>query len=396
MMSHGYNPDWSEGSVKVPLFQTSTFKFSSAEDGENFFKNAYTGEGKPGLIYSRLNNPNIEILENRISLLDGYEDSGIFCSGMASISSVFVSFLRPGDFLLCSNPVYGGTNHFIQHQLKDMGINVLFFKSSHSKEDIFNLCRLNDALDKVRMIYIETPANPTNDLISLKMIDELSHELSTRKCITVVDNTYLGPIFQRPLDFNMDMVVYSATKFLGGHSDLIAGCVSGRKELMSKVKETRTFYGMTADPHTCWLLLRSLETLKIRMEAQATSAKVVAKFLKDHPKVTKVHFLDYSTGKQKEIFESQCKSAGSMISFEIGTTKEESFKFLNELKLITLAVSLGSTESLIQHPFYMTHYSMDERTKGILGIKENLVRLSVGLEDTEDLINDMNNSLNKI
>lgn len=393
MMSHGYNSDWSEGSVKVPLFQTSTFKFKSAQSGEDFFKNAYTGEGNSGLIYSRLNNPNLEILERRISLLDGYDQSAVFCSGMGAISSTLMTFLKPGDAIICSMPVYGGTNHFLDHYLKNLGVEVVFFKPCHSKEDIFNLCKLRGLLDKVKMIYIETPANPTNALISLKLIDELSYELSTTKCLTVVDNTYLGPLFQKPKDFNIDLVIYSATKFLGGHSDLIAGCVSGSNELLSQIKGTRTFFGSTADPHTCWLLLRSLETLKIRMEEQARSAKKVAEFLKNHDKIEKVYFLDYLDGKQKEIFDQQCLSAGSMISFDIKSTKEDSFKFLDKLELITLAVSLGSTESLIQHPWSMTHYSMDERTKTILGINPNMVRLSVGLEDPEDLIKDIEKSL---
>ncbi|MAT53632.1 MAG: methionine gamma-lyase [Saprospirales bacterium] len=406
MMSYGYKPEWSEGAIKCPIFQTSTFVFQSAEEGKAFFELAYglreKGEKeKPGLIYSRLNNPDLEILENRLSLWDGAEDCAVFESGMSAITTAMLEFLQPGDLLVYSNPVYGGTSHFIQHFLPKYGIDVLAFAPGTSKDQLIRMIEESGQADRLAMVYLETPANPTNDLISIKMCRELADHFGSaeHRVLVAVDNTYLGPLWQHPLKHGADLVLYSATKYIGGHSDVIAGAVLGSKELMERVKTLRTFLGNMAGPWTGWLLLRSLETLKIRMQRQASNAKKVVEFLAEHPKVEKVHYLGLLTpedGEQYHIFKSQCESAGAMVSIEVQGGEAGAFQFLNNLKLVKLAVSLGSTESLAQHPATMTHAGLDPEEKLRYGITPNLVRLSVGVEHPDDIIYDLENALNAV
>lgn len=405
MMSHGYKPELSEGAVKCPIFQTSTFVFQKAEDGKAFFEVAYGIREKEeseemGLIYSRLNNPDLEILENRLSLWDNAGDTAVFESGMSAISTALMEFLNPGDLLLFSNPVYGGTDHFIKHVLTKYGIEVMGFNPGQSIEEIERMLQDSGKADQLAYIYLETPANPTNDLIDIKGCVELAKKYSSadKKVIVGVDNTYLGPLWQNPLELGADLVIYSATKYIGGHSDLIAGACSGSAEVIGRVKVLRTFLGNMASPYTGWLLMRSLETLKIRMERQGYTAAHVAKYLKQHPKVEKVYYLgDLEEGsEQKRIYDEQCKDAGAMLSFDIKGGEAEAFRFLNHLKLVKLAVSLGSTESLAQHPATMTHAGVDPELKQILGITDKMVRLSVGVEAHEDLIHDLEKAFEQV
>jgi methionine-gamma-lyase len=400
MMSHGYRPEWSEGAIKCPIFQTSTFVFNKAEEGKAFFEVAYglreQGEKeKPGLIYSRLNNPDLEILENRLSLWDGAEDCAVFESGMSAITTALMEFLQPGDLLLYSNPVYGGTSHFIQHFLPKYGVEVLGFLPNMSYDEIAGLVKNSGKANRMAMIFLETPANPTNELYDISMFRQLADEFSTeeKKAIVAVDNTYLGPLWQHPLQHGADLVLYSATKYIGGHSDVIAGACLGSAELMLRIKTLRTFLGNMAGPWTGWLLLRSLETLKLRMQQQEANARQIATWLVEQQQVEKVHYLGLLTpedGAAYEIYKNQCNSAGAMVSIEVKGGEREAFAFLNHLRLVKLAVSLGSTESLAQHPASMTHAGLDPEEKLRLGIKENLVRLSVGVENVDDLLWDLN------
>ncbi|WP_420583169.1 cystathionine gamma-synthase family protein [Reichenbachiella sp.] len=403
MMSHGYDPKLSEGAIKCPIFQTSTFVFNSAEEGKAFFEVAYglreqeKGE-ELGLIYSRLNNPDLEILENRLCLWDGAEDCAVFESGMSAISTCLMEFLKPGDLLLYSSPVYGGTDHFINHILTKFGIHVVGFYPDSTQEEIENIIKDSGHADRLAMIYIETPANPTNSLIDMQMCRQLADQYSKedQPVYLAVDNTYMGPLWQHPLKHGADFVLYSATKYIGGHSDVIAGACLGSKENMARIKGLRTFLGNMAGPWTGWLLMRSLETLKARMELQALNASKVAEFLKGHSSIRKVYymgFLEEDDPEQYEIYRRQCSAAGAMISFEIEGGEAEAFQFMNRLKLIKLAVSLGSTESLIQHPGTMTHAGVDPDEKLRIGIKENLIRLSVGVENPKDLIWDIEQAL---
>lgn len=406
MMSYGYRPEWSEGAIKCPIFQTSTFVFKTAEEGKAFFEVAYglrekREKEKLGLIYSRLNNPDLEILENRLTLWDGAEDCAVFESGMSAITTVMFEFLKPGDLLLHSGPLYGGTVHFIDHVLTKFGIKTLEFTADMRFEEVVELIEKSGNGANLGMIYLETPANPTNALFDISMCKRLADHFANgeQKALVAVDNTYMGPLWQHPLKLGADLVLYSATKYIGGHSDVIAGACLGSSELMKRVKALRTFLGNMAGPWTGWLLLRSLETLKIRMEKQAENAMKVAEWLQAHPKIERVHYLGLLTSEDGDeflIYKKQCSSSGAMVSFEVRGGEAEAFAFLNNLHLVKLAVSLGSTESLAQHPATMTHAGMEPKEKLKLGVKPNLVRLSVGVENVDDLIYDLGNALDKV
>jgi len=403
MMSHGYKPELSEGAIKCPIFQTSTFVFKSAEEGKAFFEVAYGIREKRekeelGLIYSRLNNPDLQILEERLCLWDEAEECAVFESGMSAISTCLLEFLSPGDVLLFSNPVYGGTDHFIKQTLTRFGIEVIGFYP-WDQHHLPEIIKASGKADRVRMIYVETPANPTNTLIDIKACSDLAKSLGTadKPVLLAVDNTYMGPLWQHPLKQGADLVLYSATKYIGGHSDVIAGACLGSKELIARVKGMRTFLGCMAGPWTGWLLLRSLETLKARMDIQARNAEQVASFLHAHPKVERVHYLGLIDDLQQQaIYKAQCLSAGAMLSFNVKGGEAEAFRVLNALRLVKLAVSLGSTESLAEHPASMTHAGVDIEERSKLGISENLVRLSVGVEHPSDLIADLEQALTKI
>ncbi len=406
MMSYGYKPELSEGAIKCPIFQTSTFVFKNAEEGKAFFEMAY-GLRKPhegeelGLIYSRINNPDLEILENRLTLWDGAEEGAVFESGMAAISTVLLEFLQPGDLLLISSPLYGGSDHFIKKILPKFGIQTVAFKVGQSKEEIISLVEETGLADRLALVYIETPANPTNDLIDIAASKEIARHFSRpgKEIFLAVDNTYMGPLWQHPLKLGADLVLYSATKYIGGHSDVIAGACLGSRELIRRVKGLRTFLGNMASPNTGWLLLRSLETLKARMDIQAFNANQVAAFLNRHPSVEKVYFpgnLSEKDGEQFRIRNRQCLSNGGMISFDVKGGEKEAFRFLNSLKLIKLAVSLGSTESLAEHPATMTHSDVDHALKEELSITDRMIRLSVGVENYEDILYDIDQALEKM
>ncbi|MFT6134162.1 MAG: methionine-gamma-lyase [Cyclobacteriaceae bacterium] len=403
MMSHGYNPSWSQGAIKCPIFQTSTFVFETAEEGKAFFEVAYglrdqAPNEKLGLIYSRLNNPDLEILEGRLALWDKADDCAVFESGMSAISSVFFEFLSPGDVLLHSGPLYGGTLHFINHILKRFGIDSVSFDAMTDPVELSR--KLKKEGKRVGLIYIESPANPTNQLIDIEAYKQVANELTTdeKQVLVVVDNTYMGPLWCHPLAHGADLVIYSATKYIGGHSDVIAGACLGNKELLARLKAFRTFAGNMAGPWTAWLLMRSLETLKIRMEKQAENATIIAQRLANHPKVARVFYLGLldKEDPQYAIYHRQYSSPGAMLAFNVKGDEPEAFQFLNSTELIKLAVSLGSTESLGEHPATMTHADVSAEDKLRLHIGSSLVRLSIGVENVEDLWYDIDQALNHI
>jgi len=402
MMSHGYNHELSEGAVKCPIFQTSTFAFKSAEEGKAFFEIAYGLRDKGpkeelGLIYSRINNPNLEILENRLCLWDKSEDCAVFESGMSAISTVLLEFLKPGDLLVHGNPLYGGTDHFIEHFLTKIGVDVLSVHPDESEEDIIKMIEATGKSANLAMIFLETPANPTNDIVDIESYSNITNHFSTddKQVLLAIDNTYLGPLWQHPLKFGADIIMYSATKYIGGHSDLIAGAVLGSAELMVRVKNLRTFLGNMLSPNTAWLLLRSLETLKVRMDKQTKNAQQVATFLEQHPIIEKVNYLGLLKEGTKEynIYKKQCEAPGAMISFDIKGGEKEAFQFINNLKLFKMAVSLGSTESLVEHPNSMTHAGVDAEHKKRMNITDKLIRLSIGVENANDIIWDIEQAL---
>ena len=400
MMQYGYDPFLSEGSVKPPIFPTSTFVFESAEDGKSFFELAYGLREKgpaeePGLIYSRINNPDLEILEDRLALWDEAERALTFSSGMAAISTTLLTFLRPGDVIVHSEPIYGGTEFLVHNILPGFGIRrVGFAPGTRSLEDAVEEAR---GLGRIGFIYVETPANPTNTLVDIEHCARVAHSLEAdgQRPLVAVDNTFLGPLWQRPLLHGADLVLYSLTKYIGGHSDLIAGACLGSEKLMSAIGGMRTILGTMGDAWTSWLLLRSLETLKIRMTAQTENARRVAEFLAEHPKVTAVQYLGFLTedDPQYEIYKRQCEAPGATFSFEVKGGEAEAFRVLNSLKLVKLAVSLGGTESLAQHPATMTHSDVPKDSQRRMGITPAMIRLSVGIEHPDDIIADLKQAL---
>ena len=405
MMSYGYKAELSEGAIKCPIFQTSTFVFKNAEEGKAFFEVAYgireqKVNEEMGLIYSRLNNPDLEILENRLCLWDKAEECAVFESGMSAITTVLLEFLKPGDLLLYSMPVYGGTDHFINTFLPKIGIDTIGFRPEMSESEIETLLASTGKADKLAMIFIETPANPTNAIIDIEMCVRIAQKYSNpdQKVLTAVDNTYMGPLWQHPLRHGADLVMYSATKYIGGHSDVIAGAVLGNRDLMKRVKTLRTFLGNMASPNTGWLLMRSLETLKVRMEQQAKNAEVIAQYLTKHPKVEKLYYLGliHENSANYHTYKRQYLSPGAMLSFDIKGGEKEAFAFLNNLKLIQLAVSLGSTESLAEHPASMTHAGIEETHRKEMGITDKLIRISVGVENFQDILWDIEQALEMV
>ena len=402
MMTYGFRPEWSEGAASPPIFQTSTFVFPSARVGARCFEIAY-GLDEPradehsDLIYSRLNNPGLEIAEDRLALWDRADTAALFSSGMAAITTTLWAHLRPGDVVAASSPIYGGTHHFIETVLPRYGIGFVRFEHHDTAGQIVAMVEATGR--RLGMVYVETPANPTNDLIDLQMCATVAGHFSTpdHKVPLAVDNTFLGPVFQHPLEHGADIVVYSATKYLGGHGDLIAGAALGSHAMIDPVRAMRTFVGNMTNPFTAWLLTRSMTTLQLRMERQAANARRVADFLRDHPKVKSVNYLGHlATGDpHHDLFKRQCLGAGGMISFEIAGGKEAAYRFLDGLHLFKLAVSLGSVDSLAEHPATMTHCEAGEEVNTAKGITPGLVRLSIGVEHPDDLVADVGRALEK-
>ena len=404
MMGSAYDPHLSEGSAKVPIFQTSTFVFKNAEEGKAHFHIAYGLREKAkdesmSLAYSRINNPNLEIAEDRLKLWDKAEACALFQSGMAAITTTLLELTRPDTLILHSSPLYGGTDHFIEQVLPKYNIKSMYFDSFDSIDSIIEKKEQKFPGTEVSLVYIESPANPTNSIVDIKKCKKIAdHYSSKEKVYLAIDNTFMGPIFSQPIDFGADVVLYSATKYIGGHSDLVAGAACGSNEVISRLKTMRVFMGNMASPFTSWLILRSLETLKIRMEKSAENADKIAEVLKKHPKVSKVHFLGLidKSSKEYKVYKNQYSSNGGMISFDIKGGEKEAFKFLDSLKLVKLAVSLGGTESLACHPYSMTHADVSIETKNKIGMGESLVRLSIGIEDPDDLIYDINKALDSV
>src|SRR6516162_8187652 len=353
---------------------------------------------EPGLIYSRINNPDLEMLEDRLAIWDQAEASLVFASGMAAISTTLWAYARPGSVIVHSGPVYGGTDFLLTKILPQFGITPIGFLTEGGNKAMDDAVEAARGKGSIAVLYLETPANPTNGMVDLEHARQIASRLrgaDGKQPVIVVDNTLLGPIYQRPLAHGADLVVTSLTKYVGGHSDLIAGGCSGATSILEPIRGMRTILGTMCDPHTGWLLMRSLETLKLRMTAAAEGARKVAAFLNAHPKVASVWYLGFLPGghPDRPIFERQCKSPGSTFSFDVKGGEAEAFAVLDRLKVIKLAVSLGGTETLASHPAAMTHSDIPQEERLRLGITPTLIRISVGIEDPDDLILDLNQAL---
>ena len=403
MMSYGYDPFLSEGAVKPPVFLTSTFAFRTAEDGAEFFDIVAGRKPLPpdtgaGLVYSRFNHPNLEIVEDRLALLDGSESAIVTSSGMAAIGTVLLTFLRPGDQIVHSTPLYGGTETLIRRILPEWQIGGEPFTDGLSQAQMEQALETAAARGRVTLFYIETPANPTNALIDFAAVNAVLAGFARRhgyRPVSACDNTMLGPIFQHPIRDGIDLSVYSLTKYVGGHSDLVAGGVTGRTELIQKLRLLRGAFGSQLDPHSSWMIARSMETLILRMRRAAATASKVAHWLADNPvrKVEVLHPQLIAEPVYQEVYRRQCSGAGSTFSIVLDGGREPAFRFINALTLFKSAVSLGGTESLICHPASTTHSGVPAEVRKQVGVSEGLVRMSIGLEHEEDLIADLENAL---
>jgi methionine-gamma-lyase len=409
MLGYGYDPMLSEGAVKPPVFLTSTFLFKSAEDGEEFFhvvagRKVPPTRGSAGLVYSRFNHPNSEIVEDRLAVFEGAEAGLVFASGMAAIATTILAYARPGDVILHSQPLYGGTETLITKTLAPFGMAGIGFADGLSGRAVRQAARTalsvaRKAKGRVSVIMIETPSNPLNTLVDVALVRNVAEEIAAQqgghRPVIICDNTLLGPVFQRPLNQGADISVYSLTKYVGGHSDLIAGAALGSVEAMRPVKALRSAIGTQLDPHSCWMLGRSLETLSLRMERAAENAKLVAAFLRGHPAVQKVHDLTALPARSAaaKAHRAQASGPGSTFSFDVKGGKAAAFKVLNGLSVFKLAVSLGGTESLASHPATTTHSGVPKEVRDGIGVSDATIRVSIGIENPDDLIADLTQAL---
>ena len=401
MMGHGYDPMLSEGSLKPPIFLTSTFVFPNAAAGKRHFEGV-TGKrpgGAEGLVYSRFNGPNQEILEDRLGIWEGADDALAFSSGMSAIATLFLSMVKPGDTIVHSGPLYAATETLIARILGRFGVHWLDFPAGATREEI-DAVLSKAASGNVALIYLESPANPTNALVDVEAVRASRDAIFTgaNKPPIAIDNTFLGPLWAQPLKQGADIVVYSLTKYAGGHSDLVAGGVLGSKEHINTIRLMRNTIGTICDPNTAWMLLRSLETLELRMSRAGENAAKVCEYLRGHDKIEHVGYLGFleEGSRQADIYRRHCTGAGSTFSLYLKGGETEAFAFLDALKIAKLAVSLGGTETLASHPAGMTHLSVSDARKQALGITDNLVRISIGVEDADDLIADFEEALKAV
>ncbi|MCH8552605.1 MAG: methionine gamma-lyase [Natronospirillum sp.] len=374
---YGYEPQDEQGALTPPVHLTSTFTFDSAEQGAAIF----AGE-EAGHFYSRISNPTVELLEKRMAALEGAEAALGFASGMGAITALMWSILRPGDELITDTTLYGCTYAFFHHGLAEFGIRVRHV-------DLSDPTNLEGAIsDRTKVVYFETPANPTMDLVDIQAVATIAQKHGAR---VAVDNTYATPVNTRPIELGADFVVHSATKYLGGHGDLVAGVLVGSAEDMASIRLTglKDYTGAVMSPFTAFLLMRGLKTLEVRMERQSKNAMAVARWLEAQPGVERVHYPGLESFPQHELAKRQMTGFSAIMAFDINGGVEAGQSLMNNLNLIRRAVSLGDTESLIQHPASMTHSVLSPEERAEHGIHDDLVRLSVGLETCADIVADL-------
>ncbi|MEC3863265.1 methionine gamma-lyase [Mesobacterium sp. TK19101] len=379
----GYDPMDHEGALTPPLHLTSTFAFETAEAGGEIF----AGD-RPGHIYSRISNPTLDLVERRVAALEGAEAGLALASGMGAITSVLWTLLSPGDEVIVDKTLYGCTFSFLHHGLARFGITV-------THVDLTNPETLALAMtDRTRAVYFETPANPNMRLVDIAAVSAIAHAGGAQ---VIVDNTYATPFLTRPIALGADLVVHSATKYLGGHGDLVAGMVVGRAEQVAEIRLVgmKDMTGAVMAPFNAMLVLRGLKTLALRMQRHCASAQVVAEWLEAQPEVAKVYYPGLPSFDQNALAQKQMDAPGAMIAFELTGGLEAGRRLMNGLRMITRAVSLGDAETLIQHPASMTHSTYTAEERATHGISDGLIRLSVGLEDVEDILADLDAALAK-
>ena len=404
-VAFGYDPEMGMGSVKPPIFMTSTFVYPSAQHAKNVHEAYFDGTGplvgETNHIYSRLGHPGLDFLEKRLAAIDGAEEAVAYSSGMAAHSSIALAYVRPGDSVLHGRPIYGGVDMLYNSIMPQFGSHVAAYTDGTDENDVRKAADEAMAKGPLKLIIAETPANPTAAVVDLDLMVRIADEVGAKqghRPLVVVDNTLLGPFAQRPIEHGVDLCMTSLTKYCGGHSDLLAGGVSGRKELIDHLRMQRTTWGNHLDPYTSWLVLRSLESVAVRTERAMDNARGVAEFLRDHPKVAGVTYLGFlEPGTvRRAVYDRQCKAAGSTFSFHLHGGEAEAFRMLDQLKLLKLAVSLGGSETLICHSASTTHYAVPPAQRLAGGITDGTIRLSVGLEHVDDLIGDLRQALEAV
>ncbi|MFM9852860.1 MAG: cystathionine gamma-synthase family protein [Sphingomonadaceae bacterium] len=404
-VAYGYDPAMGMGSVKPPIFMTSTFVYPSAQHAKDvhraFFDNDGPLVGESNHIYSRLGHPGLDILERRLAAIDGAEEAVAFSSGMAAHSSIALAHVRPGDSVLHGRPIYGGVDMLYNSVMPQFGSHAAAYLDGTDETSVRAGVAEAMAKGRLTLIIAETPANPTAAIVDLDLMVRIADEVGVEqghRPMVVVDNTLLGPFAQRPIERGVDLCMTSLTKYCGGHSDLLAGGVSGRRELVDQLRTLRTTWGNHLDPYTCWLVARSLESVAVRTERAMTNARGVAEFLLDHPKVAGVTYLGFLEPgtRQRAVYDRQCKAAGSTFSFHLHGGEAEAFRMLDQLRLLKLAVSLGGSETLICHSASTTHYAVAREQRLAGGITDGTIRLSVGLEHVVDLIADLTQALEAV
>ena len=397
----GYDPRDGANSAKPPIYMTSTFAYASAQQAKDIHEAYFDGTGpevgKSGHIYSRLGHPNLDMVEERLAALDGAEAAAVFNSGMATNTAIALAHVRPGDSVVHSRPLYGGTDGLYNNLMPDFGVHSFDFTDGCDEGNIMAAVNAARAAGPLKLILIETPANPTAALVDIAMVVRIAAAIEPRPLV-VIDNTLLGPMMQRPIEMGVDLCMTALTKYCGGHSDLLAGGVSGRKDLIDPLRLLRTTLGSHLDPYTSWLMLRSMESVHLRVERAMDNAKKVAEFLRDHAKVASITYLGFlpQGTPERAVYDRQCKGAGSTFSFRVKGGEAEAFRFLDRLALLRFAVSLGGSETLITHPATTTHYAVSKPQRDVVGIDDATLRLSVGIEHVDDLIADIAQALEAV
>ena len=404
-VAFGYDPEMGMGSVKPPIFMTSTFVYPSAQHAKNVHEAYFDGTGplvgETNHIYSRLGHPGLDFLEKRLAAIDGAEEAVAYSSGMAAHSSIALAYVRPGDSVLHGRPIYGGVDMLYNSIMPQFGSHVAAYTDGTDENDVRKAADEAMAKGPLKLIIAETPANPTAAVVDLDLMVRIADEVGAKqghRPLVVVDNTLLGPFAQRPIEHGVDLCMTSLTKYCGGHSDLLAGGISGRKALIDHLRMQRTTWGNHLDPYTSWLVLRSLESVAVRTERAMQNARGVAEFLRDHPKVAGVTYLGFLEPgtRPRAVYDRQCKAAGSTFSFHLHGGEAEAFRMLDQLKLLKVAVSLGGSETLICHSASTTHYAVPPAQRLAGGITDGTIRLSVGLEHVDDLIGDLRQALEAV
>jgi methionine-gamma-lyase len=368
------------GAVNVPIYQTSTFAFKDAAHGATLF----AGE-QDGYIYTRIGNPTVRVLEDNVAELENGYGGIATSSGMGAVSTVFLALLSANDHLISTDSVYGPSRGLVENYLSRFGVSGSFVNTS-KLEDIQAAFR-----PQTRVLYVETPSNPAMLVTDIKAVAEMAH---AHGCLFVVDNTFASPYLQKPLDLGADVVLHSVTKFLNGHADIVGGVIVAKTEdLHKRIRPLMVNFGCNMDPHQAFLVLRGIKTLGIRVERAQQNAMVIARWLEKHPKVAWVRYIGLESHPQHALAKQQMSGFGSMISLELKGGLEAGRRVMDSVRLATLAVSLGGVESLIEHPASMTHASMSRENREAAGITDGLVRYSVGIEDVEDLIADLEQAL---